>query len=429
MTFIYNFLNKIYQERKFLLLSVFFASLFFSIVFLFFFSKAGPAQHQETGTDYKIYYEPIANNILEGKGFIFREGVVVGGVPIGYPLILAGILYLSQLIEIEKLWLITVFNVLISALAPIFLFLLAQEIFNKRIGLISAFLWMTYPFNLWFFKNPNTEVPFIALFFLAIWILVLAFKRHSLKLMFLAGIFLGMSSSIRYISLFISVPIFFFILFYFSKDKSKKIAFLMALILLAGQLTIVLPWDFYLLIKDGHHIPFSSINSGGFVNGFVFAWRPGAGGDKAKYSSDIADLMEKTRKTELKNISEVIRFSFKELVLNPITFLKLMLIKTERAWYATSQMWWEGKILLIQSFYLFLALIGLAFWLKIYREKIKYLFFLLIIIFYFWGTTVIALSIMRYMVPAMGMVIIFSAVAINEIGRKLNLNLKNKFVK
>lgn len=46
-----------------------------------------------------------------------------------------------------------------------------------------------------------------------------------------------------------------------------------------------------------------------------------------------------------------------------------------------------------------------------YRDRLGYIIYLLAPIFYFWGMTVLALSILRYMVAAMGFIIIFSAIS------------------
>ena len=90
-----------------------------------------------------------------------------------------------------------------------------------------------------------------------------------------------------------------------------------------------------------------------------------------------------------------------------------------RAWYATSETWWEKEILLVQLFYLIPGIIGLLSSFKKFKEEIPYLLLLLIIIIYFWLVTIIGLSILRYMIPVMGILMIFSAITVNTIMNKL----------
>ena len=149
-----DFFNNIYNNRKLLAISIFFSSILFSIIFLIFFSAIGPSQHGDLPGDYFNWYEPIANNILQGKG-IGLDGKVFRNIPPGFSVILSGIFTLSELVRIDKINLIIVFNVFFIAIASCLLFLIAKEIFNKKIALISSLLWMSYPFNLWFVKQPH----------------------------------------------------------------------------------------------------------------------------------------------------------------------------------------------------------------------------------------------------------------------------------
>ena len=133
----------------------------------------GPSQHNVPGTDYFTIYKLSAESILEGKG-ITIEGKLSTKAPAGYPVILSMILGLSRMIGISELELIIIFNLIAVAITCIFLFLIAESIFQKRIDLIASLLWLTYPFNPWFIKNPNTEVFFYS--FLIRWNLALYFS-------------------------------------------------------------------------------------------------------------------------------------------------------------------------------------------------------------------------------------------------------------
>jgi len=407
------FFRHIYRDKKLLLFFVFLISLFASLVFLLLFKNVGPSQHNTPGTDYLNLYKPVAQNLLEGKGFT-KEGQLITRIPPGYPVFLTVVFGLSSFLRVEELQLIVFFNVFISALATCFLFLLVDSIFNKKIALISAILWASYPFNLWFIKNPNTEVPFVFFLYLGIWLYILAVKKRRIGFIFLAGVSIGLTSLIRPISMLLPL-LLFLLVFFLLKKSSRKIKIFLALILLLGSLAAIIPWEGYILLKTGDIIPLSTNGPSSIVGGFTFALRSTESGERASVPGDVLVLMKQIKKEQPNSLAEVFRFFNYELRNRPISFFKLIGIKIARAWYATSQMWYEKEILTVQIFYLVFATLGLVPMLKKNKEKIGYIVLLLAIVFFFWGMTIIALSILRYMVPVMGLVLVFSAFSVEYI--------------
>lgn len=411
------FFNLIYQNRKLLLLSLFLLALAIELVFLFVYGKVGPAQQQIPATDYLKVYEPVADNILAGKGIVLDGEISIQSPP-GYPLFLAGIFEFTRLTGWERLGSITVFNLILVALGACLLFLIAELVFDKRIALPASLLWMSYPFSLWFIKNPNTEVPFLFFLFLAVLFYFLAKKGSRPGLVLLAGIFLGIVALIRPIGLFLPLVFSIFIFFLFdSLAKKRKIVF--ALVLLVGSLLPILPWEIYVWQGTGRIIPLAVNGPRSIVDGLTFALLPGTAGDKVAVSPDILSLMERIVATDLKTSLEIAGFLGKELVLQPTAVLKLLGLKMTRAWYATSQKWWEGRLLLVQLFYLVLGFVGLIFSFKFFRAKIREITLFLVLILYFWGMAILGLSILRYIVPAMALVMIFSAIVLDRIFKKI----------
>ena len=402
-----DLLNNIYQKKRVLLVCIFIASIFFSLIFLSFFRNVGPPQHQAPGTDYQVFYAPAAENISQGKGFTIEDKIVTA-IPPGFPVFLSGVFYLSQLTGINKLDLIIIFNIIFAAIYSVLLFFIAELIFDKKIALISALLWMSYPFNLWFIKNPHTEVLFVLLLYAGIGLSIFALKRRHLGFTFLSGIIFGLASLVRYISLFL--PFFLVLLaFFFLRNSPKRIRFALPIILLIGSLAVILPWNIYLLSETGYLTQVSTFGKGSFVGGFTFALDT----DRVVVSGDVMALMERVRAENLTTGASIFHFLIQELINKPLTLFKLIGIKIFRAWYATSSIWYEGKILAVQILYLLTGLIGIILGIKIFKDKIRDIFFLLGIVFYFWVITVLGLSILRYMVPTMGFIIIFSAITVS----------------
>ncbi|MDP3947086.1 MAG: glycosyltransferase family 39 protein, partial [bacterium] len=405
---ILTFFCKIYDNKKALATSIVLGSILCSAVFLIFLKNIGPVEHGVPGTDYFDRYEPIANNILHGKGVMYRGEVLAYTAP-GFPIILAGIFGLSQITGIDRLDLIVVFNIIFTAFSALFLFLSAREIFNKKIALIASLLWMTYPFNLWFIKNPNTEVPFILLLYLGIFLYLLAFRKKGLKITFLAGFFLGLASFIRITGLFL--PFFLGLVFlFFLRNGSKKRRLLLVTILLIGNFAAIFPWMIYSISKTGNFLSISSEGPYSIVAGITWLSTIKAGGDQLVLPDDVNSLIERVKVADLSSGVKLVQFFGKELTNGPIPLLKLIGLKLGRSWYATSQQWWEDKILLVQSIYLITGIGGIIYGMRIYKDRIRSIILLLSIVFYFWGMTFLNISLLRYTIPAMGLVIIFSAV-------------------
>ena len=404
----------IFNQKK-LLISLFVLSVLVSLTFLLVLGKMGHSQHQEPATDYRNCYKPFARSLLQGELVYISQFSDICSPP-GYPIFLAIALVLSDFLNVNELTLVVIFNVLLTAGSVIFLFLIAQTLFNRKIALLSSFLWISYPFSLWFLKNPNTEAPFIFFLFLAIWLYLISLKEKRLNFIFASGFILGLSILVRPYAFLL--PLLLALMVFFLIKDVKKTKFFLAAVLLAGALIPISIWEIMVFNKTNQLIFLASSGAPSLADGLTFALKSGAGGDKIIVSPDVLSLMERAKELKLNSLARIFQFSVYELINNPSAFLELILLKLGRSWYATSQMWWEGKILIVQLFYLLPALFGAIFAFLKLKEKLGWIIFVLVVIFYFWLIALSALSILRYMVPAMPLVIIFSAIAINFIFKK-----------
>lgn len=411
-----NFFLKVYKEKKLLLVSIFFLSVFASMIFLLVLRDFGPTQHQKPGSDFFVRYKPVAESFLQGEGFT-KEGEILTESPPGYPIILSGVFGLSNWLKIDELQLIIFFNIVFVAFASCLLFLIGELLFNKKIGLIASFLWLGYPFNLWFIKNPNTEVPFILLLYVGIFLYILSLKKIKWEHIFLAGIVFGFSSLIRPNSILLALPLAILI-FFFRKISVRKRT-LLAMVLLMANLFAVFPWEAYVFYHTGEIIPLSTLGSAALTRGLTFTLEEGEGGDKTKISNGLREFMEKVEAKKFKNKTEILLFTLKEFKKDPRLFFELLWLRITRSWYATSQQWYEGLILAVQLPYLIAALGGLILAFRNYRRKIWNIILLLAVIFYFWMITLSTHAILRFMVPVMGLIIIFSAITVSFVIDKL----------
>src|SRR5262249_26132349 len=111
---------------------------------------------------------------------------------------------------------------------------------------------------------------------------------------------------------------------------------------------------------------------------------------------------------------------WREFRLHPAAVMKIFALKLARSWYGTDSRRKEGLILLIQIGYL--ALISWGGWRAWKLGGIHRTFAAgaILIALYFWSMTFLVLSILRYMVPAMGVLFVLMAACLRfgETSRK-----------
>jgi len=107
----------------------------------------------------------VARNWLEGRGWITPKGQVVVRYPPGFPLLLAGLFKMARWTGTPERWWLQGFTLAAMGGACAFLYALARMVVGEKGALLTAGLWITYPFNVWLTKQPNSEIPFFALLY------------------------------------------------------------------------------------------------------------------------------------------------------------------------------------------------------------------------------------------------------------------------
>jgi 4-amino-4-deoxy-L-arabinose transferase-like glycosyltransferase len=281
---------------------------------------------------------------------------------------------------------------------------LALTISRSRVSaLFAAFLWMTYPLALWLTKQPNSESPFLLLTYLAIW-LYWQTARSRLDRYWpygLVGVLLGVATLIRPVALglcaFLGV-----LVFVLRKSASWKRNLLFAICLLLGQAVAILPWELWVYHKTGEIILLS--RSGSAADGVTFAAGSFYGQFADRVPSDVHRLMEDFNAGFVtRTRGEVLAMVWDEFRRRPVTVAKLFAIKGVRCWYGTDSGRLEGLIVLVQVLYLMFALLCIAAAVNDRSESRGLALLSLAVVAYFWLMALTAIPIVRYMVPAMGM--------------------------
>jgi 4-amino-4-deoxy-L-arabinose transferase-like glycosyltransferase len=359
---------------------------------------------QVESSDYVATYRPTAMNLLNGNGYTLNSGQFVTFFPPGYSIILAAWFRLTQGILHESTATV-ILNLITGGITSVLIYYLASKVLGIVAGLIAAFFWMTYPFYLWLLGIPNTELPFLVFFLSSVACFWAAIKTprtgYRMVWMFSAGLTQGIALLIRPILIGMWILWSSFWLVWNIKTKKNYFAkTIMELgVFIIGIMILVIPWEVTVFRQTGDIIPISTAGLVGIRDGLTFGTQLKGYRQELHLSPDITSFMDEINALpgEKRFPLEVMRLTSKNIGRST----KLLLLKALRSWYATDSARYETVILPIQIVYLLLILWGfIAAW-KSKSTSRLYAVYIALTTLYFWLATTSALSILRYMIPAM----------------------------
>ncbi len=373
----------------------------------------GSFERRSVPEDFRHRYLPIARGILE-RGDYLLEGRAPS--PPIYPLYLAGLIELKKFFHIGEETAAKAFNVLAMAMLAALFYALVQRYTAGLTALIAALVWITYPFGLYLALQPGPEPLYLLSLLSAAWAAIEAGAagRPGPFTALAAGMAGALPMLVKPMALFLPLALLIFLLVTWIKGRvpAKGLALYCSLFI-AGLLFVVLPWEAYLWRRTGKFVPVADKAGSSLYDGWTFGLKPGAGGDRIRLPGDVEKYMTEVEKmSQGRESGEVLRSIAYSAGKHPGAFVKLLLIKAGRCWYGTDEMWHEGKILVIQAFYLILSLIGAVFWFRNGKPGGPLILILLTLLLYHWVAAIAVLSILRYMMPAgflMAVMIAFGA--------------------
>ena len=372
---------------------------------------------QNQSTDYTSHYRPVAMRILNGDGITTASGAVAVRYPPLYPTLLAGEYALGAWLGLPEEVLARAFAALVAAAGAILVFSIAGAVYGERVAWFSALLWLTYPFNLWLLKQPNSEQPFVLVFLGVVLLMVRALSARRVGVVppFMIGILIGVSSLFRPTTIVFSLACSLVVLCWQSDWTLYERVRFIACLLLGNALT-VLPWELFVFGQTGIVLPLSSGGVAGIVDGLTIVRRAGAHALTPSDQSSVAGFMRDVlaRSAEFESARDIFHFVWLRFLQTPMTIVQVVLLKAGRSWFATDAQWREREIALIQLPYLLLAMRGLMVAAQKGTSR-QFIALSLVSVSYFWGMTIMVLSILRYMVPVMALLLIFGGVAVDAL--------------
>ena len=346
----------------------------------------------------KIYLR-AAHLLMDGKGFSDPSFPVYN--PPVYPLFIAICFFLFGDDQVS----VKIVQTVVDSLTMILIYFIMKEIFNIETALLSAAILSLYPFSAYLTISIASEPLFT--FFLSGFVLSIVYAVRSTKVSryCVTGILLGLATLTRGTTQF--VPLMYPAILILLGRRSRDTIFCYAAFCLTFVL-VILPWTLrnYVVLDD--FIPVAA--GGGIVvlmgssEKFLII-----DGKPEMYLRHIPPVGGKPSQNDKFFARAGLERHMVHLQTDPFDFMRFMVIKIGRLWYATESGKNHNLILLSQLPMYALAVIGvICAWMKGKTAA----WILLCLVAYFIVLHWLSLPLFRYMIPIMPYVIGLAAFAI-----------------
>lgn|GEM_PF-6660108 len=356
-------------------------------------------------------YHSIAQNLLQGNGFQNTAGEVPVLPPL-YPLFLSFLYLLFG----QNFFMVQLIQILLNLAAVFMAYLIVKKYFlkNSFFSLLFLFLGVLYPFFIYWSRYLLTDINFVFLNILLIYLTVMLREEHKGKFI-LTGLVMGLAVLQRGVILFLP----FFLFFYYWITFDIKYACKFLIITLAVISLFIFAWGSYNLNKHGKFVPVASYGGLSLYMGN----NPYACPERIYYSDNTCYDRKYMRSIKNKNFLEKNALCQKKamshILGHPFLFIKNSLIKMKVYWheqrYKRLVQWPVIKILdpfvrILDSLLLYFGFIGFILMLREYK---KYLLFYIMILYYTLISSVFVITeLARFRLPIMLFVIFFAVKAV-----------------
>ncbi len=366
----------------------------------------------EIPTDTKISYSPAAVSLLEGQGYTVGGHFNASHPPL-FSTFLAGVYWISNNQTLENP-VYPVIVLILQAFSCGFIYLCGKELWRRSVGILSALLLGFYPFFIVLTATKyawNAMPLFIFLFYLSFYLFIKAASDGKSSTFCISGFILGLSSLVwpgaAYLVFFLALFIFF----------NRKLQFRSCIICsFAFFVTFWLPvlsWTFFVYSQTGRPVLFSASQTS-FLRAGVILY-----GDHHFTDLEVSqDAKLEDEKGKLTNTRQVILFYWNELRQKPQAMMRFAAHKLVRPWYSTDSEKYDDKNKKLQIPYLVLIIYGVLGSVQKERPEPYFLSALLLCVLYFWAVFSIGLSILRYMMPSMGLLMLPAAAGLEDLMQK-----------
>jgi hypothetical protein len=362
--------------------------------------------------DLNMDYSGMVRDLLEGKG------IVSDRYPPAFPLFLATIHELARLIGISNRLLLAVCLLGCFGLSSCFLYLIVHRVWQPSLAIMTVVAWFTYPPALYTTTYVASEALFIVFFYGSVYLFFAGLTGRTCRAAaFLGcGVLGGFAMLTRPIAIGVGV-LFCLLLGCFTWEEiSRRLKLVGIVLILLGNLLIVLPWECSVYWRSGRWIMLSSGGTPSILDGLTYAVDPSEQRN-LPVPEDVRELQHDIyarQYIELQSLTDIVKYLATELRTRPKAVLKLFAIKMSECWYRTDSTRYDHILRFVQVPYLLLIVTGsIHAWKRGGRHR-TVLILAWTLTLYCWMMTTIALSILRYMVPAIGLLFVVTPEVIEK---------------
>ena len=394
------------QTRHFL-----FVFLIHYLVLLAIWAMLPTSVRTSRSNDFRHRNRPLVLNFLNGSGFRESNGEVMTRFPPGHPIFLITVFAVAERAGISEETAIGLTTLGCQALSGALIFLLAAQVWPRRASFAVSLFVLTYVPAFHLSIKANNEVSYTPVFLLTILIFWHALKTERVYLFFVTGLLIGAGMLIR--PFMIALPIVVAGLTLSSLLKStfsKKMLFVS--VLLFGNLLAIVPWQIWTYKHTSKFYLISSVGIYGIMDGMTYGLpKP------ERVTLDIPPGVLKLQQSAFDNfqndnihgVGSFVSWGFQYAARQPLDMASMLSRKALRTWYATDSHRWEGRLLFLQMPYIATFCAGLFVCLRRDGDVRRMAILALVLVLFYWAMTMAGLSIMRYIVPVMPIMLLMAA--------------------
>lgn len=370
---------------------------------------------ENTASDVTSFHEPVARRLAGGDGLTTPDGQPALRHPPGYPVLLAGAQTVSSAAGGSDDDAATAVAVVCAGLAGALLWLIGERAAGRRAAWVGVAAWALYPVQLWLAKQPNTELPYLVLLYGAVLVAISAPLDRPVTWARAAavGALVGAATLVRPAGLVLVVP-FALLAWRWDGAQRPRARAARAGAVAAAFVAVLLPWSLWASQQAGHPVAVADAAGVNVLEGLSFGIDGAEEADDLAAPAAVQDLARESHALEAErpSDSEVWAHVRDQAADEPVAFSQLVLLKSLRSWYGTESGRWEAGAALLQAAVLAAAAVGGVLLWRSGRMGRRYTALVAALVAGAWLTTVAVHSLLRHMVPVLGLGFPMLAVAL-----------------
>lgn len=356
-----------------------------------------------TLVEYHGFYEPVARSLLTGAGLTLPDGSPALTYPPGFPVVLAATFAVASAVGIDESSALRVLILVCFAATAVLIHRIAMVSWGARWAMLAPLLFAIYPPALWMSLQPTSEVVFLPVLAAAVLFALKTARTTDPTRIWLwaiaAGAAAGAAMLIRPAA--IGGPVVLAAVAAVERGRVGRPWALPALLIVTTAAFAVGPWLGYASFEAGRLVPLSTNGGASVHDGLTFAIRDKGYRSQSAPPKGIEAYMRAVDSRWQQGDRRILEIAVEEAVANPRGAIAVAAWKSLRAWYGTDSRRLDRWVALAQL--PFVVLLAVAAWRAWHLGGAPRVLSVLVLalVAYSWLVTIAALSILRYLTPAL----------------------------